>query len=317
VISPPEVTKGSSDYNVAVLIDETQTDSSKGDDGEYIACLCLVEHGVLELIDSTCWRSPGGTPGILGATLAPGDHVVAYVASTGTCTTNVKLKISAERQMTVKKVDYNDDLFFEEGTSVIGVAYQAKRSYAVPAHFVGGVESPMKKQIGDDSQKAKQKKKLQAAVKDAYAEKSEEIDSGRSKMSSLDPTTLMQVAQVANTPMKIKRHDGVAVDDDQTHAEGAWQMDSAMAANTFKAMDVNGDGQVSLDEVVSFLVNAPPSDLPMPISFAKVGKEKILDQFESMDADNDGYLSFKELYGMDEEAADHGLTRGKSFLDNV
>jgi len=90
-----------------------------------------------------------------------------------------------------------------------------------------------------------------------------------------------------------------------THDVGSfgWQMDSATSRRAFEAMDEDADGQISVDEVIRYLITLKPEDRPLCLRqvnpWSKSGHTKIIDTLAAMDNNHDGYISYEELYGIE------------------
>lgn len=131
-----------------------------------------------------------------------------------------------------------------------------------------------------------------------------------STLEKVGPEKLLDIAEAASAPQvdpTAVSHQLNDSDDSQTRHLDQWQMDSLTQAKSFSLIDQNADGQISLDEVIQFMMQAPAEDMPAAVPFKKTGKDKIEDAFKALDTNNDGYLSFEELYGVSETEASHGI----------
>jgi len=82
-----------------------------------------------------------------------------------------------------------------------------------------------------------------------------------------------------------------------------WQLDSDTRRRAFEAVDVDGDGQITIDEVVHYLIKLDPEQRPQHMQanpWSRHGKAELTRTASVIDKNNDGYISFEELYGYSE-----------------
>jgi len=138
-------------------------------------------------------------------------------------------------------------------------------------------------------------------------------DATYSTLENLGPEKLLDIAEAASAPHvdpHAVAHDLPVGDGDggsQRQQLDSWQMDGLTRAKSFSLIDQNADGQISLDEVVQFMMTAPSEMMPAAVPFKKSGKENIIETFAALDINHDGYLSFEELYGVSEAEAAQGI----------